>query len=98
MGKPAATSYRMFHGKNPSKVRAVSMAIPSKGEGLTRLGKAMAIEYECSKLNGGGDGKRAVYRHEFETPCDLSMYQDGKNVTLFITGTRLKVTDRGIEN
>lgn len=64
---------------------------------LIILGKAMAVEYECSKYNGGGDGKKAVYRHEFETPCYVCMDRSGKR-QLYIVGNRLKVTEAGIEN
>ena len=89
-----ANQYEMFHGKRPRKQRDVEFHVP---KGLILIGKAVAIEYECDKLNGGGDGKRAVYRHEFETPSIVCMDERSRK-QLYIIGARLKVTDAGIEN
>jgi hypothetical protein len=61
------------------------------------LGEAVAIEYACDKNNGGGDGTMAVYRHEFETPVKLFM-DTTRRRQLYIIGSKVKVTDAGIEN
>jgi hypothetical protein len=90
----ARRKYEEFHGRPVRYVKDVRINVPEK---LIRLGRATAIEYECSKFNGGGDGKRAVYRHEFETPCDLAMDESGRR-QLYIIGHRLRVTEAGIEN
>lgn len=87
--------YYQFHGRNPRSKKRIDFDVPTKG--LVRLGKAIAIEYECDKWHGGGDGKKAVYRHEFETPCFLYMDNTGRR-QLYIIGERLKVTEAGIEN
>lgn len=86
--------YRQFHGHAPRVRGSVWIDTP---EGLVRLGRAVAIEYECDKLNGGGDGQKAVYRHEFKRGAYL--YMDEKAARqLYIIGDRIKVTDAGIEN
>lgn len=61
---------------------------------LVNLGRAVAIEYESDKLNGGGDGKKATYRHKFAPGDVLATDQDGK--TLYIIGPKLRVNSRGI--
>ena len=89
-----ASNYEMFHGRSPKRKDALDFHVPRE---LTLLGAAVAIEYRCNKLNGGGDGKQAVYRHEFETPVMLAMDErHGKQ--LYIIGNRVTVTDRGIEH
>lgn len=86
--------YYRFHGKNPPRTRKKEFHVPKN---LLILGKAHAIEYECDKLHGGGDGKKAVYRHVFETPAYVCMDErEGKQ--LYIIGGRIKVTEAGIEN
>lgn len=90
----AAQKYSMFHGKNPRKLSRINVHIPTK---LVRLGRAVAIEYECDKLNGGGDGKKAVYRHDFGKDVILAMDEKAKN-QLYIIGKRVVITDRGIEH
>lgn len=87
--------YFEFHGRDVRKERRVVINDPP--ETLIVLGKAIAIEYETDKFHGGGDGKKAVYRHEFETPCLVCMDETGKRM-LYITGKRLTVTQAGIEN
>lgn len=89
----AIRRYEEFHGRRVSNVDDVNFHIPRK---LVLLGKAVAIEYECDKYNGGGDGKKAVYRHEFETPSMVCMDETGRK-QLYIVGRELKVTERGIE-
>jgi hypothetical protein len=90
----AADRYREFHGKNPRRQTGQRFHIPKQ---LVLLGKAVAIEYETDKLNGGGDGRRAVYRHEFETPAIVCMDETAHN-QLYVIGSKIKVTDAGIEN
>lgn len=90
----AAEKYREFHGKNPRYTETVDFHTPRK---LVYLGEAVAIEYRCSKLNGGGDGRRAVYRHEFETPAKVCMDETGRKC-LYIIGNRIVVDDEGIKN
>lgn len=86
--------YRKFHGHRPRIRGAVWIDTP---EGLVRLGRAVAIEYECSKYNGGGDGKKAVYRHEFDQGAAL--YMDEKAARqLYIIGDKIRVTSAGIEH
>jgi len=86
--------YIEFHGKNPSRRRKIDFHAPKR---LVVLGKAKAIEYCCSKRHGGGDGRNAIYRHEFETPMYLCM-DERKGKQLYILGGRLKVTEAGVEN
>lgn len=90
----ASADYREFHGKAPRRSRRVNFHVPKR---LTVLGKAIAVEYQCSKLHGGGDGKTAIYRHEFETPMYLCM-DEQKGKQLYIVGPNLIVTEAGIEN
>jgi hypothetical protein len=86
--------YQTFHGKLTRRKRSVDFHVP---KGLVVLGKAVAIEYRCSKWNGGGDGTEAVYRHEFETPAYVCADERMRN-QIYIIGNRVKVTDAGIEN
>ena len=85
--------YKEFHGKSPSKITSQKFHIP---EGFVRLGRAVAIEYECDKLNGGGDGKKAVYRHRFGRTAILCCDEKHKN-QLYILSPKIIVTDAGIE-
>lgn len=86
--------YKQFHGKDPRYEQKVRIQ-PSRKKIV--LGRAVAIEYRCSKWNGGGDGRSAVYRHEFETPVELCMDESGRHV-LYLIGDHLKVDDEGIKN
>ena len=86
--------YRQFHGKEPKSEKTLRV-YPSKR--LIVLGKAVAVEYRCSKRNGGGDGRSAVYRHEFETPVELCMDESGRRF-LYLIGNDLVVDDEGIKN
>lgn len=90
----AANKYKQFHGFTVRWKRKFDFHAPKT---LIVLGKAVAVEYECDKLNGGGDGKRAVYRHEIETPAYVCMDETGRR-QLYIVGNKLKVTQAGIEN
>ena len=90
----ARDRYEQFHGRSVRQERDFSFRQPKT---LVVLGKAIAIEYECDKWNGGGDGTVAVYRHEFETQCLVCMDETGRK-QLYVVGNKLKVTDEGIEN
>jgi hypothetical protein len=92
--RKAIEKYEMFHGKRAKVVKQVNLKTPKQ---LILLGKAHAIEYVTNKINGGGDGTTATYRHVFETPCILAMDQSARN-QLYIIGSKLKVTEAGIEN
>ena len=85
--------YEEFHGKTPRRTSRLNFHVP---KGLIFLGKAIAIEYECDKYNGGGDGKKAIYRHEFETPSIVCMDEKGRR-QLYIIGGRIAVDDEGIK-
>jgi hypothetical protein len=86
--------YRRFHGKGPKSLSAVNFSTPKH---FIRLGRAVAIEYECDKLHGGGDGKKAVYRHVFDRGAVLVMDEKMRKV-LYIIGGKIKVTKAGIEH
>lgn len=90
----ARKRYKDFHGHGVRWRKTHNFHVPRT---FVVLGKAVAIEYETDKLNGGGDGKMAVYRHEFETPALVCMDETGKK-QLYIVGKDLIVTDEGIEN
>lgn len=89
----ARSLYEKFHGKNPRGTTAQNFHVPRT---LIRIGKAVAIEYECDKLNGGGDGRKAIYRHEFETPSIVCMDETAGR-QLYIIGKRLFVDEQGIQ-
>jgi len=91
---PLRQRYEQFHGHAPRRRDSWDFHVP---RGLVKLGKAIAVEYETDKLNGGGDGTVAVYRHEFETPCYVCMDERGRR-QLYIVGRNLKVSEAGIEN
>lgn len=80
-----------FQGEAPDSAREVRKPAPLV---LVMLGRAVAIEYESDKLNGGGDGTKATYRHEFAPGDVLATDQDGR--TLYVIGPRLRVNSRGI--
>lgn len=90
----AAVLYKTFHGH---AVRWMKHFTFHKPELMIVLGQATAIEYECDKLNGGGDGTLAVYRHEFETPVFLCMDERSAS-QLYMIGKRITVTEAGIEH
>jgi len=89
----AGRRYAEFHGHEPRYTRSHNFHVPRT---LVLLGEAIAIEYRCDKLNGGGDGRRAVYRHEFEGGAILAM-DERAGGQLYILGRKIKVTDAGIE-
>jgi hypothetical protein len=90
----AIRRYEEFHGKSVNKIDRVNFHEPKK---LILIGEAVAIEYRCSKLNGGGDGKRAVYRHKFERPAIVAMDETGKK-QLYVIGSHIVVDEAGIRN
>lgn len=85
--------YFQFHGKSARRERQADFHVPRD---LIVLGKAVAIEYECDKVHGGGDGKKAVYRHVFETPAVVCMDETGKR-QIYIVGNKVRITEAGIE-
>jgi len=85
--------YERFHGHPVRWKKGKGFHVPRE---LVVLGRAVAVEYECDKLHGGGDGRRAVYRHEIETPAYLCADETGGK-QLYILGGSLIVTDAGIE-
>ena len=87
--------YQRFHGHAVRWAKNFPFRQPSGP--LVILGRAIAIEYECDKLNGGGDGTKAIYRHEFETPAVVCMDETGRK-QLYILGNKIIVTRDGIEN
>ena len=89
-----STAYERFHGKRPRTKKDFNFHCPRE---LVVIGKAIAIEYECSKVNGGGDGAKHVYRHEFETPAIVCMDETTKK-QLYIIGKKVTVTSKGIEH
>lgn len=88
----ARGKYREFHGHRERRVTGIEYHPPGT---LILLGEAVAIEYRCNKFNGGGDGKRAVYRHEFERSAVLCMDERGKR-QLYILGPAIRVDEAGI--
>lgn len=80
-----------FQGEGVDSAKPVRKPAPLV---LVALGRAVAIEYESDKLNGGGDGTKATYRHEFAPGDVLATDQDGR--TLYVLGPRLRVNSRGI--
>ena len=89
----AARKYEEFQGFGPDHVSDVEVPVL---ESLVFLGKAVAVEYECEKKNGGGDGSNAIYRHEFHQDDILCCDPSGK--MLVVIGPKLRVEDRGIVN
>lgn len=89
----AASRYTQFHGKEPRTTSSVNFNVPKK---LIYLGDAIAIEYKCDKLNGGGDGKTAIYRHKFDKGAILCMDETGK-CQLYVIGGKIAVDDAGIK-
>jgi len=89
--KRLKNEYLRFHGHGPRWSKQARFRCP---KGLIVLGEAVAVEYRCDKRNGGGDGKKAVYRHEF----DRGAADETMKGQLYILGGRIKVTAAGIEH
>lgn len=88
--------FKTFHGKNPSKTRKVEISTP---KALVELGRAVAIEYECTKRNGvkpSRAGKKNVFRHEMPKGNILSSNENG--TLLIIRGPKLSVKKSGINH
>jgi hypothetical protein len=97
MNKTAAR-HITFHGTTPQgRVEHISMPDIGKSTRLFCLGEAVEIVYRCPKLNGGGDGKLAEYKHKFNRGTKLFADQSGRQ-WLFIHGKSLKVEEPGIIN
>lgn len=95
MSLPRAKSkYKMFHGRNVKSVKQTNFHVP---EYLIYLGEAVEIVYRSDKFHGGGDGKTAEYIHEFSKGTKLFM-DERTGKMLYIHGSKLIVTDAGIEN
>lgn len=90
----AIQKYEAFHGRPIRSHSERRIHIP---DCLIRLGDAYAIEYVCDKWNGGGDGKKAVYRHKFSPGAKLYMDERGKK-QLYIIGSKITVDEGGIRN
>lgn len=86
--------FKNFHGREPTNQEIGGFYDPAS---LVPLGQAIAVIYRSRKRNGGGDGNRANYIHEFETPAALFCDERGRR-QLYIIGPQLVVTDAGIEN
>lgn len=85
--------YKQFHGFAPTELTSIPWHDPQE---LVYLGRALAIEYESDKVNGGGDGEPCAYRHEFHKDNILCTDSTGKQ--LYILGPKLKVEAPGIIN
>lgn len=89
--------YKKFHGHDVRYRRSMDIPVELLRDGVAVLGKAYAIEYVTDKLNGGGDGTEAIYRHKFETPAWVCVDKKGRKV-IYIVGDKIKTTEAGIEN
>lgn len=90
----AARIHALFHGKPATKATRVSFVDPTE---FVVLGRAVAIEYECDKVNGAPThvaGKKATYRHKLGKGALLVTDQTKR--TLYIIGPKTRVTARGI--
>lgn len=97
MGSSARSRYEAFHGRRVREEKQVRFNFIESTDQLVFLGKAVAIEYESDKINGtpvGGEGDRAVYRHEFARGDILCTDKTGTQ--LYILGPKLRTTTRGI--
>lgn len=86
--------YRTFHGHKSRWEQDVNFHVP---KGFVVLGRANAVEYLCDKKHGGGDGKRAIYRHKFESEAYV-LADEKMGGQLYIVGNDIRVTRCGIEN
>ena len=58
------------------------------------MGKVVSILYESDKLNGGGTGKKELFRHDF-SPGAMAY---GAGEFLVIVGPKIKVDASGVRN
>ena len=80
-------------------MKQVRFKLLGEKDAMVFLGRAGAIEYESDKINGtpeGGEGDRAVYRHEFARGDILCTDKTGTQ--LYILGPNIRTTTRGIIN
>ena len=89
--KAALSMYHKFHGRQPRRITRKNFRVP---EALICLGDAVDITYKCDKVNGGGDGRVARYKHKFGRGDKL--YVDPRGKQLYILGGRMRVNSRGI--
>lgn len=92
--KALKNAYTRFHGHGSREKRTCNFTVP---KGLIILGEAVAIEYRSDKLNGGGDGTKAVYRHQFNKGAFVCADEKMKR-QLYILGSKIVVTKAGIEH
>lgn len=92
--KNPVNKYEDFHGRNVRSIRTRKIHVP---ESLIFLGDLSAIEYVSNKFNGGGDGRRAIYRHKFKSGAKLYMDERG-SFQLYIIGNKIRVNHTGIRN
>lgn len=92
----AKRTHKLFHGKPATVATPIAFEDPQE---LVILGRAVAIEYECDKINGAPKsvaGRKATYRHVLDKDDILATDQTRKK--LYIIGPKLRVTARGIVN
>lgn len=97
VSKKTLQKYITFHGHKPREIDSFNVPVENLEDGLIVLGNAHAIEYVTDKINGGGDGTRAIYRHKFSPGAKLCCDKTGKKV-LYILSSKIKTTSAGIEN
>ena len=78
-----------FDGR-PAAGKAAPVAFPDDWE---YAGAAVSILYESDKRNGGGKGRRSLYRHEFSPGAEAYRAPGGWCV---VVGEKIRVEDRGI--
>jgi hypothetical protein len=86
--------YEAFHGRTVRSIRTETFHVPDT---LIFLGSVHAIEYVSNKFNGGGDGRKAIYRHKFSKGAKLYMDERGA-FQLYIKGSKIRVNNTGIRN
>ena len=88
----AVEAFETFHGYPAQYVSGID--IP---EHFGEPQKAVSVLYESDKLNGGGDGRKNLFRHRFRRGTVVEM-GDSEYPCLRIYGPTLYVDDRGICN
>jgi hypothetical protein len=84
--------FNLFTGFEAGEITS-SRIISAPGE-LICIAKPTSISYYSDKINGGGDGKLAIYDHRFSAKTLL--YTDPAGTFLVIAGPNLRITQRGI--
>lgn len=90
----AVSKYMAFHGEAPRSITKRKFNMP---EQLVFLGEAIEVVYKSDKINGGGRGRVAYYKHKFSKGTKLYSDERGRK-QLYIIGSKLYVNDRGIVN